>query len=395
MTTLYFECFSGASGDMIMGALLDAGASEQRVRSSLDALQLDGWELHVSTVSRAGIRATRAEIAITETVAPCRRHRDVVAIIKGSPLPETIARRALRTFELLADAEARVHSTSREEVHFHEVGAVDAIVDVVGCCAAFEHFRPHHVVTSAIATGAGITAGAHGSLPLPAPAVTEILQRRKASIFGRGKAELITPTGAALLGAFSDEFGRLPAMKLHASGYGAGARELDTPNVLRVFVGERDENGRRAQATVIEANLDDMNPELVPHVIGELMSAGAQDAWVTPIVMKKGRPGLTLSVLASPAERTKLTEIIHRETTTLGVRVVPVIKDALERRWIEVDVAGRPVRVKIGMQRGEAVNVGPEYDDARAAARASGLPLKQVYALAVKAAEASIASDAI
>ncbi|CAN5711233.1 nickel pincer cofactor biosynthesis protein LarC [soil metagenome] len=390
MTVLYFDCFSGASGDMILGALLDAGAPLDRVRSSLEALDIEGWELSVDHVHRGHLRATRAEVVVAGAARTTRTLRDVIDIIDRASLTEPIRRRARCCFNILAEAEGRVHGVEPEDVHFHDVGSLDAIIDVVACSTAFEHFGTDHVVTSAIATGTGTIDGPHGTLPLPAPAVVEILQSRGATMFGRGHTELVTPTGAALLATFSDDFGDLPSMTLEGSGYGAGHHDLATPNVLRVLVGRSVDAPRaRSRSLVIETNVDDMSPELVPHLIDRLLEAGAHDAWVTPIVMKKGRPALTVSVLAASEAREQLAHIIYREATTLGLRLSHIDRDVLERRWVDVVVEDHPVRVKLGIHDGEIVNSSPEYDDARAVAYATGLPLKKVYALAIAAAASS------
>ena len=387
MTILYFDCFSGASGDMILGALLDAGAPEAGVRDALARLSIGGWELHVHEVSRAGLRAARAEVVVNSD-GTARTHADVVDIIADADLPESVARRAETCFGLLAVAEGRIHGVPPQDVHFHEVGAVDAIVDVVACCAALEHWRPERVVTSPIATGTGAVASAHGTLPLPAPAVTEILRGRGAALFGSGRTELVTPTGAALLATFTDEFGELPAMTVEATGYGAGRHDLDAPNVVRVLAGSATaEGGGRRSAVLVECNVDDMSPELVPHVVDSLLTSGAQDAWATPIVMKKGRPALQLSVLADEASLEPLVDVVYRETTTLGLRITRMHKDELSRRWTTVDVAGARVRMKLALRNGEVTTIAPEHDDALAAARATGLPLKTVYARALRAVD--------
>ena len=388
MTILYLDCSSGASGDMLLAALVDAGAPEQRVRDALDALPVRGWQLQISTVTRGGIRAARAEVTCDAETAAERTLADVIAILGEANLPQEVAKRSIETFEALADAEGRIHDIDPFDVRFHELGSLDAIIDVVACCAAFSYFDPERVVTSPIASGSGWVDSAHGPIPLPAPAVIELLQGRGAVLFGRGHQELVTPTAAALLTSFTNHFGDLPSIRLEASGYGAGTRELEHPNVLRVLVGSAPlVGGRQREAQLIQANVDDMSPELVPHLMDSLLEAGAQDAWVTPIVMKKGRPGLTLSVLADPTQHEPMTDILYREATTLGVRVISVTKEELERRSIEVEIEGHPVRVKVGLREGRAVNSSPEHDDALAVARATGLPLKQVYTAALRAAD--------
>jgi pyridinium-3,5-bisthiocarboxylic acid mononucleotide nickel chelatase len=376
--TLYFDCFSGASGDMILGALVDLGVPLEAVRKELDGLRLEGWDLTVEEVKRAGIRASRANVVIDPSDER-RPYKEIVDAIEAAPLSPGVSARALRTFGSLARAEARVHGLDPDEVHFHEVGSLDAIIDIVGVSAALEHLGPDRIVTSSLAVGTGTTRGSHGPLPIPPPAVVELLAGTGAAIEQRGRGELLTPTGAALLASNSDEFGSLPAMELEATGYGAGTRDLEVPNVLRALWGESVDAPGRDDVVVIECNLDDMSPELLPHAIETLLGAGAQDAWVTPMVMKKGRPGFTLSVLASVADREVLTGILFEETSTLGLRILPAQKVVLEREWGEVDVDGVTVRVKIGLREGRVVTASPEYDDAIRAARATGLPLKEIY----------------
>lgn len=388
MTILYFDCFSGAAGDMLLGALLDAGAPEDEVRRQLEGLNLPGWRLDVAPTTSGGLRALRAAVTLSGE-EPHRSYRDVRAILESAHLDTGIRERAREVFVRLAEAEASVHGTPVEEVTFHEVGATDALIDIVGVCAALEHFGPGLVAASPIATGIGAVATHHGLLPLPAPAVAELL--KGTPIFGRGNKELVTPTGAALLVTLCNTFGELPSMSLSSVGYGAGARASGAPNVVRVLVGEPADVDY-GRAVLIETNIDDMSPELLPHVIDALLEAGAQDAWLTPIVMKKGRHATALSVLCDDAGREKVIDILFRETTTLGLRITPVAKQALERKWISADVAGHTIRVKIAFHNGSVVTTAPEYEDARAAARSTGLPLKEIYALAIDAAR-SLISD--
>jgi pyridinium-3,5-bisthiocarboxylic acid mononucleotide nickel chelatase len=386
VSVIFFDCFSGAAGDMLLGALIDAGAPESTIRRSLNALGLPGWSLEVGEVRSHGIRAVRAKVSVSQS-EPARSYRDVVAVLEHSDLDDNVRTRALRTFEHLAESEARVHGVEVERVHLHEVGATDALIDVVGTCAALEHFSPSVVACSPIPTGIGSITAEHGELPLPAPAVADLL--RGVPLYSRGHEELITPTGAALLVAACNSFGSMPAMTLSSVGYGAGERVLSTPNVVRVLVGQAVpvESDR---ALVIETNIDDLSPELVPHIIEQLIEAGAQDAWTTPIVMKKGRSALTMSVLCDEAARDKLMDIIFAETTTLGVRVIPVAKHALQREWINVEVHGHTVSVKVARRHGDVVTIAPEYEGARAVARATGVPLKEVYSIATKEAHRSL-----
>ena len=377
---------------MLLGAFVDAGAAQEDVLSALDALQLQGWDLRFEEAERAGLRALRAVVDVGPDDTP-RRYEDIVTLIENAPLDPGTKGLAKKAFATLAHAEARVHGIPVDRVHFHETGALDAIVDVVGCCAAVTSMGLETITASAIATGMGTVRAEHGELPLPAPAVTEILRETDATLFGRGTRELVTPTGAALLVAIATGFGDMPPMNIEAVGSGAGAADLDFPNAVRVILGTlADERPPPTSEVLVETNIDDMSPELFPHVIETLVEAGAQDAWVTPIVMKKGRPAFTLSVLCAADLEEQMAEVLFRETTTLGTRSSAVAKRAIEREWIGTDVAGLTVRVKVGHYNGQVATLAPEHDDALAAARASGLPLKQVYAVASEAARRKLSS---
>jgi uncharacterized protein (TIGR00299 family) protein len=307
-------------------------------------------------------------------------------------LPERARERAHAAFAALAAAEAAVHGVSPEEVHFHEVGALDAIGDVCGIALALESLAVDELACSPLPVPRGLVGSAHGRLPLPAPATLELL--RGAPLHGVDlDVELVTPTGAAVVAALASEFGPLPAMRLEAVGYGAGTRELaDRPNVVRVLIGERDRgHGERAggaergEALLIETNLDDLSPELVPDAAERCFAAGALDVWVSPAQMKKGRPGFVLAALARPADERAVAEAILRETTALGVRVSPVRRWELERRSVTVAVDGEPVRVKLGILAGEPVNAAPEHDDCAAVARRTGRPVMEVWGAALAA----------
>jgi uncharacterized protein (TIGR00299 family) protein len=389
MRLLYFDCFSGAAGDMILGALLDAGARESHVRGHLEKLGLPGWELEVTTTDRGGFRATRAEFHI-DNPDHTRTYPSVMAIVESASLPPGIRDKALAAFTLLAEAEGRVHGVARDAAHFHEVGADDAILDVVAAFAALADLGVDRVIASPIATGiTGMVGTAHGRIPVPAPAAAELLAAAGAPMFGRGTDELITPTGAAILAAAAHGFGDLPPLRIERVGYGAGGRELDHPNLLRAVIGTALGDRLPADAVLVETNLDDLSPELLPHVLDALLEAGAYDAWVTPVVMKKGRPGFVLSVLGSPERHDDLVEIVFGETSTLGLRTTPVHREILDREWVEVEVEGHPVRVKLGRRGGRITTAAPEHDDAAAAARATGMPLKSIYERALLAAAES------
>jgi pyridinium-3,5-bisthiocarboxylic acid mononucleotide nickel chelatase len=382
---LYFDCFSGAAGDMILGALLDAGASETRLRAHLEGLGLPGWDFEVTTTDRGGFRASRAHFHI-DNPDHTRTYPSVAAIVERATLPPWIQERSLAAFSLLAEAEARVHGVTRDAAHFHEVGADDAILDVVASFAALADLGVDRVITSPIATGiSGAATTSHGLIPVPAPATAELLAAAGATMFTRGTNELITPTGAAILAAASHRFGDLPPLRIERVGYGAGAKELEHPNLVRAVVGSALRGRPPADAELLETNLDDLSPELLPHVIDALLAAGAHDAWVAPVVMKKGRPGFVLSVLGPPERHDALVEIIFGETSTLGLRTTLVAREVLDRDWMEVEVEGLPVRVKLGRRDGRITTAAPEHDDAAAAARATGLPLKAIYERALRA----------
>lgn len=385
MRILYIDCIGGVAGDMLLAALLDAGAEERTVRAALADLNQPGWELSSERVERGGISALALTVTADGSSTVERDHESIAQLLRASALQPEVKERSLRTFDALASAEGKVHGVLKDRVHFHEVGGIDAIIDIVGACAAIEDLAPDRIVASAIPTGRGFVGSAHGKLPLPAPAVVELLGG--AELFERGNEELVTPTGAALLAANCDSFGPMPRLRLVASGYGAGRRDTEVPNVVRVLIGEGAEDHPAARQTIelLETNIDDMNPELVPYVIERLLDAGAVDAWVTPIQMKKGRVGFLLSILAGQDAYQRMLDILFAETTTFGVRISPVEREVLDRKEVEVEVEGRRVRLKVGYRAGEVVTVAPEYDDAVAVARATGIPLKDVYRAALDA----------
>ena len=387
MRICYFDCFAGAAGDMILGALLDSGIPRSVVEDAVGELNLPGWSLNVHATDKRGLRATRVEIHTEEGDAH-RSLADIEGVLTSSGLSERVRDLALSAFRTLGQAEARVHGVGLSEIQFHELGALDAIVDIVGSCAAFDHLAPRHTTVSSLPLGSGTVDSAHGLLPVPGPAVSEILAIANAPVVAGGTGETVTPTGAALLVTFADSFGAPPPMRLEATGYGAGARDTDLPNVLRLLAGQADPSAdfgtaRPPDAFVIETNLDDMSPELITHACERLLETGASDAWTSPITMKKGRSAVTLSVLVSPEKKDGVLDVLFAETSTLGVRMVPVAKETLERDFATVEVRGQVIRVKLGVRRGHVVNRAPEYEDARAAARALGLPLKEVYQLAL------------
>jgi uncharacterized protein (TIGR00299 family) protein len=370
MTTAWFGCATaGVAGDMLLGALLDAGADLDETRKLVGLLPVDGWSLDAEPVTRGGLAATRAVVH-----APEQHHhrtwRDIRVLLAGAPLPDRVRDRATAAFAALAGVEAALHRTVPDDVRFHEVGALDAIVDVVGTCAALEVLDVDDVACSPVATGHGSTSAAHGRLPVPAPATARLLDGLP--VVGVDvAAELATPTGVALVRTLSDGFGAVPAMTVAATGHGAGTRELDDrPNVVQVIIGTV-----RETLVVLETNVDDVTGEVLAHAIARLLDAGALDAWATPIVMKKGRPAHTVSALVRPHDADAVAATLAAETGSLGVRRSTVERDAAERTTTTVDVDGHPVRVKRTASRVKA-----EFDDAAAAAAALGRPVRDVLA---------------
>lgn len=386
---LYVDCVAGVAGDMLLGALIDAGADADGVRAGLGGLAVDGLRLELSRTQRHGIAAARLEVIAPVEDTP-RRWLQVRELIDTAGLPERARVRAQETFRRLAEAEGAVHDVAPEDVHFHELGALDALADVCGVALALEDLGVERLVCSPLPAPRGFVDAAHGRLPLPAPATLELL--KGAPLHGVDvSAELVTPTGAALVASLAEGYGPLPPMQLEAVGYGAGSGELaERPNLVRVLVGEW--LGDRADAVVslIETNLDDMAPELVPDAADAAFAAGALDVWTTPAQMKKGRPGLVISALARPEAERPVADAILRTTTALGLRIAHLERVELERDFEVVRVHGEPVRVKVGRLGGELLNLAPEHDDCMRVALGSGRTVKSVWAAALAAAEREV-----
>jgi uncharacterized protein (TIGR00299 family) protein len=383
-TTAWFHCFAGIAGDMAMGSLIDAGADVAEVRALLDRLPMRGWSMQVGPVMRGGIAATKVDVVAADT-AVVRTYAHITGLVDEARLPERVRDRAQATFAALADVEGRLHRRPAAQVHFHEVGGIDAIIDVVGTCAALEVLGVDQVWSSPVANGTGMVRSAHGMLPVPAPAVVELL--RGAPTYGTEVPyELTTPTGAALLAATVTGWGPMPRMRVDASGFGAGTRDLEgLPNLVQVVLGQaqpalndRPEPGQ--PVTLLEVNVDDATGETLAHAVAALLAAGAHDAWVTPIVMKKGRPAHTVSALADTALAGQIAGVLAAETGSLGVRGDTLQRWPAARVDDQVEVEGVPVRVKVGAGR-----VKVEHDDAARAARRTGLPLREVVSRAEEA----------
>ncbi|HYO38744.1 MAG TPA: nickel pincer cofactor biosynthesis protein LarC [Nocardioidaceae bacterium] len=376
----WVDASSGASGDMLLGALLDVGVPVDVLEAAVRAVAPEDVSLQVERVDRRGFAATRCHVRVADT-STSRTWPDVAALLAAATLDERVRARAHTAFERLAAAEAAVHGTTTDDVHFHEVGALDAIADVVGVSAGLAHLGMEQLVVSPVAVGSGHVDGAHGVLPVPPPAVAELL-RGVPSYAGPGTTELCTPTGAALLAANATSYGPQPLMSVVDVGVGAGGRDPAThANVLRLFLGEEVPAGGTAPGPLLlEANIDDLDPRLWPDVLAALLRVGASDAWLTPILMKKGRPAHTLTALVAAEHADAVRTEIFAQTSTIGLRELPVSKTALDRSVETVRAAGHEVRVKLAAHRGLVVNAQPEYDDVARAATASGRPVKDVLA---------------
>jgi uncharacterized protein (TIGR00299 family) protein len=376
------DCFSGISGNMLLGALLAAGLPEPVLRTELDKLRLPGWRMEVQTIVKAGLRAMMVRVRVDEARHP-RHLSDIRALLEDSELDGAVIGRALAVFQRLAEAEARVHGVISEEVHFHEVGAVDALIDVVGAAIGFAHLGISEVLCSPLPLPRGWVRCQHGELPLPAPAVCELLKR--VPVYGENIAqELVTPTGAALAVELSRSFGPLPAMRIEQIGYGAGTRERRDrrPNLLRLLIGRRQTVEEAQQIEVIETQLDDWNPEAWPYLAEKLLAAGALDLSLTPMQMKKGRPGFLLQVVADQAHAAKLKELVLRETSAIGLRFHQARRLTLPRSTVELAtpwgvVRGKKVELPDGGSR-----IKPEYEDCVRLAKEREISLDQIYAAA-------------
>jgi len=407
---LYFDCFSGAAGDMILGALLDAGLPLEDLRRALGRLAIDRDAIWTERVIRAGITATQFCVRGEEppidhahdheraTASPrssraaqSRSHSshrslsEIERLIDGSALLPEGKERAKALFRRLAEAEASIHGTPIDQVHLHEVGALDSIIDIVGTVYALDALGIARITASPLNVGSGTISSAHGLYPVPAPATTLLL--KDVPIYsGPQNTELVTPTGALLVSGFAESYGGVPAMRLQRVGYGAGARDFPrSPNVLRVLIGEDERPSSLHTVAVIETEIDDMNPQIFGLLIDKLMGEGALDVYYTPIQMKKNRPGTLLSILASPEAREHLTSIVFRETTTIGVRFTEAKRECLDREAIAVETEFGPVTVKVARRNGEILNASPEFEDCARIAAERGRPVKEVQAAAMKA----------
>jgi uncharacterized protein (TIGR00299 family) protein len=391
VATLYFDCFSGASGDMILGALLDLGLPLDGLRGALGSLAIEYGEVTAERVSRAGIGATKFRLiektGDTATGAQAHKHhhlKHIIAAIRRSSLTAEGQDRAVQLFERLAEAEAAIHDTPIDRVHLHEVGALDSIIDIVGAVYGFEWFGIADVMASPLNVGGGSVRCAHGVFPVPAPATARLLS--DAPVYGSGTTELVTPTGALLITSYAREFGPLPAMRIRGIGYGAGDRDpTEAPNVLRVFRGQRIEAVADERIVQIECEIDDMNPQLFGPLMDRLADAGALDVFYAAVQMKKNRPGTLVTIIAPPARREAIAGVLFTDTTTIGMRYQEMRRDTLDREIRSIDTPIGPVRFKIASRAGRVLNAAPEFDDCARIATERGMAIKDVQALAARA----------
>jgi uncharacterized protein (TIGR00299 family) protein len=378
MKTLYFDCFAGASGDMILGAMVAAGVDPNFLREQLSLLSVTGFSIDFETVNRSGLSATYARVETAHEHSH-RSLTDIIRIIDGSDLSSAVKQRAVQIFTRLAEAEARVHNEPVDHVHFHEVGALDAIVDVVGAAICFNALKIERFVCSPLHVGSGMVKMTHGHFPIPPPAVAELL--KGVPFYATEiKGELLTPTGAAIITTVCSEYGSIPQMKPDATGYGAGTREYpDFPNVLRVLLGETEPHSATDERLwMLETNLDDASPQIIGHVMDRVLELGALDCFFTPVQMKKNRPGVLLSVLCARDEKEAVMKLLFTETTTLGVRSYEVARRALQRSVVTVETQYGPIDVKVAHLDGRVVNEMPEFEQCRETAARAGVPLKIV-----------------
>jgi len=379
MTIAFFDCFSGISGDMILGALVDLGLEIEDIASTLSSLDLEEFRLEAREVSSYGLRATKVDVVVPDSVL-VRTFNNIRDMIENSALPKQVKATSLEIFMRLASAESVVHGKPIDQVHFHEVGAVDSIVDIVGAAYGVYSLGISEVFSSPLPLGHGMIKTAHGAIPVPAPAVLEILQ--DTPTYGRGiPTEIVTPTGAAVIKTLATSFGVAPPMRIDRVGCGAGTKDIGVPNLLRVVTGvplELQAEGEEL-AYLVSTNIDDMNPEFYDYVIERLLDAGAHDVWLTPIQMKKTRPGTIITVLCSPGDATALKRILLEETSTFGLRTSTVMKKAIEREIVRVETPWGKVAVKVGRESNRITNVSPEFADCARIAGEQGVPIKEVF----------------
>lgn len=417
MRILYFDCFAGAAGDMILGALLDAGLPFDELKRALGSLAVDGWDVSVDRVVKTGVTAAKFRVhehAVAgsgERGAGGHAHhhlKHIFAAIDRSALTDGAKKRAIKMFTRLGEVEAAIHNTTLERVHLHEVGAMDSIIDIVGAAFALEWFNADRIVVSSINVGGGTVQSAHGLFPVPAPATLALV--KGAPVYSSGiQQELLTPTGALILTEYASSYGPVPSMKINAIGYGAGDRDLpETPNVVRVLEGESvaetqnltasspqplttsqahdlTSTGHTHRVAVLECEIDDMNPQIFGVLMDRLYAAGALEVFYAPVQMKKNRPGTLMTIVCTPPDRVRMTDIVFRESTTIGVRHQELSRECLDREMVTVTTGIGPVRFKVARRDGRVLNAQPEFEDLAKLSAECGIPVKEVQALAQKA----------
>ncbi|HAP68036.1 MAG TPA: nickel pincer cofactor biosynthesis protein LarC [Nitrospinae bacterium] len=380
MKILYFDCFSGVSGNMILGAMVDAEIDIKVLRKELKKLDLHGYSLKVSKVKRKGIKGTKVDVIVDK-----KKHlhhtlyKDIKRLIERSKLSKKIKEDSLAIFKDIAEAEAKIHRTSVDNVHFHEVGAVDSIVDVVGASICINLLNPDIILSSPINTGKGMVKTEHGLLPVPAPATTEMLKGFP-SYSSDIEFELATPTGVGIITAVAKASNTIPVMKTDAIGYGAGSKDFsDSPNLLRIMIGEGYSPSEQDSITVIESNIDDMNPQFYDHIMNRIFDAGALDVFLTPVIMKKNRPAVKITLLSDNDNVNKLADILLKETTSFGLRIYKTERVKLDKEIKAIKTEYGNARVKIGKRNGKIINIAPEYEDCKRIAKEKGIPIREVY----------------
>jgi pyridinium-3,5-bisthiocarboxylic acid mononucleotide nickel chelatase len=410
LKVLYFDCFAGAAGDMILGALLDAGLPFEELRRALGSLAVEGWDVSADRVIKTGITATKFRVhehahqgsGIGDQGSGHHHHHDhghhslaeIRAAINRSSLSDSGKARAIDMFRRLGEAESAIHGIPIDKIHLHEVGALDSIIDIVGAVFAIEWFKADRIVSSPINVGSGMVRTEHGVFPVPAPATVSLL--KNAPVYSSGiQSELLTPTGALILTEFATAFGPMPAMKIDSVGYGAGDRDLkETPNVVRVLIGEAEEETTRTQdprprtemrVVVLECEIDDMNPQIFGVLMEKLYAAGALEVFYSAVQMKKNRPGTLMTIVATPEQREAMTDIVFRESTTIGIRHQELSRECLDREMATVTTSLGAVRFKVARRDGRILNAQPEFEDLAKLSAERGIPIKDVQALAHKA----------
>jgi len=380
MRVCYLDCFSGISGNMFLGAMIDIGLPKSILLEEVAKLGVEAFDIEVKWDERMRIYGTHVKVRVRENDGPQRSYREIKRMIEESPLDQPVKERSLDIFHRLASAEAKIHGEKIDEVHFHEIGALDSIVDVVGAAVGVNYLAIEQVFASRIPVGSGFVKGQHGRLPVPAPATLEIL--KGIPIYSSSlNEELVTPTGAAILTSFAAGFGDIPEMRIESLGYGVGDKVFEEiPNVLRIILGEGEGPCEGDRVWVVETDIDDMSPEIYGYLMEKLPEAGALDMTFTPIQMKKNRPGITIKVLCHEPEVNVVIDTLFRESTSIGVRLYPVHRAKLSRRIEKVETKYGTVRLKVSTDhRGRIINMMPEYEDCRRIAKTMGIPLKEVY----------------